>query len=162
MTKAIINEASIPSTLVLEKFPLLSFLNNRGTGAASYTIANVVTKYPAGSTLVDVVACTSIGVDASQRITITISNGRPKVSTLDTTFQPASRVADEKLLSCSLRSTSPSRPSPLQFALGSAATVSPGGPLVRQRRPPQHLASRRKHNLTPSLVPSESSQCTPP
>lgn len=101
--KAVINEASNPSTLVLEKYPLISFLNNRGTGSAAYTITNVATKYQAGSTLVDVIACTSIVVDASQRITVSISGGLPRVSPppppLCRIESPPSHAADTKLIS---------------------------------------------------------------
>lgn len=78
-TKTTINDASIASTIVLDKYPMLSFLNNRGASAATYTIASVTTKYAAGTTLVDVLSCSKVTVDSSKKISVSIFSGLPEV-----------------------------------------------------------------------------------
>jgi hypothetical protein len=77
-TKTTINDASVASVLVLSKYPLLSLLTNRGSSGSNLAMT-ITTTYPAGSTVVDVIACAKVTVSSAKKITVTVTKGAPKV-----------------------------------------------------------------------------------
>ncbi|KAL7409786.1 glycoside hydrolase superfamily [Mrakia frigida] len=65
--------------IVITKAPLISVLNNRGSGQSSDVSITFLTSYEPGTVVVDAISCTQSTVDENAKLTITVKSGLPQM-----------------------------------------------------------------------------------
>lgn len=57
----------------------ITVLSNLGTGGSDYTLSLTDTGYEAGSSVTEIISCTTLAVDDSGNVPVPMSSGEPRI-----------------------------------------------------------------------------------